>query len=293
MNKQKKESKSNKRPKVGVVVGSGGIKAISSIALFEFLEKESIEVDLLVSCSGGGIFALWWAVCGSAAEIRENVTNLWTRDLFAKVDYRTLLSIAGLPFGRFDKSNGLIKSDNVHSGYKKLYGETMIEDLPIKSILQAVNLQNGKPVLLTSGLVREAVYASGALYPLLPPIYMNDQWLIDGAFNSPLPTLVAVNEGMDIIISMSTEEVTNHDSKGFVQNFMRCIGYMQSSLQRNQAALAVDLHHNEIIPINVVFDRIIGLRSTHRIPQIIKAGEDAVEAKKNEILTAIARFDKQ
>lgn len=292
MNKQKKELKSNKRPKVGVVVGSGGIKAISSIALFEFLEKESIGVDLLVSCSGGGIFSSWWAMNGSAAEMRENVTDLWTRDLFAKVDYRTLLSIAGLPFGRFDKSNGLIKSDNVHSTYTNLYGETMIEDLPIKSILQAVNLQNGKPVLLTSGLVREAVYASGALFPLLPPIYMNDQWLIDGAFNSPLPTLVAVNEGMDIIITMSNEEVTNHDSNGFVQYFMRCIGYMQSSLQRNQAALAVDLHHNEIIPINVVFDRIIGLRSTHRIPQIIKAGEDAVEAKKKEILTAIARFDK-
>jgi NTE family protein len=290
---QKKEPKSNKRPKVGVVVGSGGIKAISSIALFEFLEKESIEVDLLVSCSGGGIFTSWWAMNGSAAEIRENVTDLWTRDLFAKVDYRTLLSIAGLPFGRFDKSNGLIKPDNVHSTYANLYCETMVEDLPIKSILLAVNLQNGKPVLLTSGLVREAVYASGALFPILPPIYMNDQWLIDGAFNSPLPTLVAVNEGMDIIISMSNEEVTNHDSKGFVQYFMRCIGYMQSSLQRNQAALAIDLHHNEIIPINVVFDRIIGLRSTRRIPQIIKAGEDAVEAKKNEILTAIARFDKQ
>ena len=33
-----------RRPKVGVVVGSGGIKAMSSIPLFEFLEQAEIQV---------------------------------------------------------------------------------------------------------------------------------------------------------------------------------------------------------------------------------------------------------
>jgi NTE family protein len=91
-----KDKKPNARPKVGVVVSSGGIKSISSIALFEFLEEAGIEVELLVACSGGSIFSGWWATCNDASYMRENVEALWTRDLFAKTDYRTLLSIAGI-----------------------------------------------------------------------------------------------------------------------------------------------------------------------------------------------------
>ncbi len=45
-----------------------------------------------------------------------------------------------------------------------------------------------------------------------------------------------------------------------------------------------------IIFINVVFDKFIGLRSVHRIPEILEAGEKAVEEKKNEILSAIKNF---
>jgi predicted acylesterase/phospholipase RssA len=44
-----------RRPKVGVVLGSGGIKPFSAIALFEFLDEMGIVVDLLVGCSGGGL----------------------------------------------------------------------------------------------------------------------------------------------------------------------------------------------------------------------------------------------
>ena len=33
-----------KKPKVGIVVGSGGMKALSSIALFDFIDKSKSEV---------------------------------------------------------------------------------------------------------------------------------------------------------------------------------------------------------------------------------------------------------
>ncbi len=122
MDNSTKEIKSKTRPKIGIVVGSGGIKAMASIGLFEFLEKAKIDVDLLIGCSGGSIFAGWWATGKSASFMKENVQALWTRELFAKVDYRTLLSIAGLPFGRFDISRGLIKTDLVHKNYQKMYG---------------------------------------------------------------------------------------------------------------------------------------------------------------------------
>jgi len=221
VNTSGEETHSNARPKVGVVVSSGGIKSISSIALFEFLEEAGIEVDLLVACSAGSIFSGWWATCRDAAYVRENVESIWTRESFARRDYRTLLSIAGLPFGRFDQSRGLLKPHVVQEACVRMYGDQKMEELSIRTIFQATDLLSGEPVVLTTGLLRETVYASSALFPIFPAIRIDDRWLIDGVYSAPLPIMQAVMEGMDVIIAMTNEEVTQKESKGFIPYFMR------------------------------------------------------------------------
>ena len=291
MNKQKKQTGKIRKPKVGVVVGSGGMKALSSIALFEFLDNAKIDVDLLVGCSGGsGVIGSW--ACGHDAEsMRKQALKHWgNRELLSKIDYRSLLSIAGLPFGRFDKTNGLIKPELAHKAYQDMYGDTRMEDLAVKTMIQTTDVVSGQPVMLTSGLLREAVYASGALFPLLPPLSIDGRLLMDGVYCSPLPVMEAVKQGMDVIIAMTYEERTTEDSKGFVPYFMRSVGYSQYWMQRSQVALSVDIHHHEIIFINVVFDKFISLRSTRRIPEILEKGEQAVAPKQEEILAAIKNF---
>ncbi len=57
MKNPSQEAAPERRPKVGVVIGSGGLKALSAIALFEFLNEAQIDIDLLVGCSGGGLMA--------------------------------------------------------------------------------------------------------------------------------------------------------------------------------------------------------------------------------------------
>ncbi len=286
---QFQSSVSGKRPKVGVVVGSGGIKAVSSIPLFEFLEEAEIEVDLLLGCSGGSIGVGMWGT-GGAGPLREKVRKYWTREMFSQIDYRTLLSIAGVFSGYFDKTRGLIKPQRVHDTLYQLFGDQRMEDLPIPTIFQATDLLSGEPVQLKSGLVRETVYASSALFPILPSICIEGRWLIDGGFSTPLPVMETVMEGMDVIIAMSNEEMSMTESRGFVPNFLRCIQYMTNWLQRNQSMVSVDLHHHEIIFINVVYERFINMNEAHRIPEILKAGGHAVDGKKDEILRAIENF---
>jgi len=273
-----------------VVVGSGGLKAGACIPLFAFLEECQIEVDLLIGCSGGSLWPGLWATSHSSAWMRENFDKFWTREMFAKVDRRTLLSIAGLPFGRFDKSFGLIKPDRIRANYRAVLGDNRLEDCRPRTLMQTTDVLTGEPVLLSSGLVWQAVYASGALFPMLPPLEIDGRWLMDGALSSPLPVLEAIRQGTDVVISVSFEERTDAESKGFVPYFMRAVGYNMQWLTRSQLALAVDLHHYEIILINVVFDKFIGLRSVRRIPEILEAGEKAVEEKKDEILAAIEGF---
>jgi NTE family protein len=291
MKKESQGSNQIRKPKVGIVVGSGGMKSLSSIALFEFLDEAKINVDLLIGCSGGSSVIASWA-CGNDADImREQAFKFWgNKDLLTRTDYRTLLSIAGLPFGRFDKSHGLLKSDLALKAYEAMFGERKIEDLQIRTMFQTTDVLSGEPVMLTTGLIREAVYASGALFPLLPPLCIDGRWLMDGIYSSPLPVLEAVNNDMDVVIAMIYEERTTAESKGFVPYFMRCHGYSHHWLQRNQTALSVEMHHHEIVFINVVFDKFISLRSVRRIPEILEEGKKAVEQKKDEILAAIENF---
>jgi NTE family protein len=278
------------KPRIGIVIGSGGIKALAAISLLEFIEEQNIPVELLIGCSGGSLIGGYWASGKSASSIRENVFDLWSRDLFTKTDYRTLLSIAGLPFGRFDLSNGLIKADRIKKRYQDMWGEQKIEDLEQRMFFQATEALSGNPVLLKHGLVWEAAYASGALFPILPAIQIQNQFLIDGVFSSPLPVMEMVSEGIDVIIAMSFEELTDEPSRGFVPYFMRTTDYFQRWLRRNQTALSIDLHHHEMIFVNVVFDRYISFWATRKIPQILAAGDKAVQERKAEILNAIATF---
>lgn len=278
------------KPKIGIVVGSGGIKSIAAFSLIKFLQESNIDVDLIIGCSGGTILPALWASGNDVEAISRHAAEFWTRDLFAKTDYRTLLSVAGLPFGRFGLSNGMIKADRIHARYKDLWGEKKIEDLTPKMFFQTTDALTGDPVLLKKGLVRDAVYASGALFPMLPAMKINGRHLIDGVYSSPLPIMEAIQEGMDVIIAMSFEELTSEPSKGFIPYFMRTTDYFQRWLRRNQTALSVDVHHHEIVFLNLIFDRYISLRATRRIPQILEAGEKIVAEKRKEILSAIQSF---
>ena len=279
-----------KRPRVGLVVGSGGLKGAASIPLFEFLEEAGIEIDLLIGCSGGSIWAGVWAATGGASVMRDHLNDFWKRDAFTKVDHRTLLSIAGLPFGRYDKSRGLLKPDAIHETYHKMYGDKRLEESRTRTLMQGTDVLSGEPVIISSGLIRDAVYASGAIFPMLPSLEIDGRWIMDGAYTSPLPVLEAVREGVDVVIAMSFEERTEAESKAFVPYLMRSVGYSAHWLTRSQVALSVDIHHYELIFVNVVFDKFIGLRAVHRIPEVLEAGEKAVAAKKDEILEAIEGF---
>jgi NTE family protein len=288
--KQDTTDSSKTRPKIGVVVGSGGLKTISSIPLFEFLHQARIDVDLLIGCSGGSIFSGIYALRNDALHMREIALELWQRELFQKIDFKTLFSIAGLPFSGYDKSRGMIKPHEVHKTFKKVFGDNKIENQRTRLMLQSTDLITGEPVLLSSGLLWDAVYASSALFPILPPIYREGRWLIDGAYSAPVPILEAVNRNMDVIIAMSYEERMTEDSDNFIAYFIRCIMYQQTSLTRNQLALSIDLHHHEIIIINVVFNKHVPLKQVDFIPAIIQAGQDALDEKKDEILAAIKNY---
>ena len=284
----------NNRPKVGVVLASGNIKAFSSIPLFEMLQREKIDIDLVIGCSGGGIMAAAIGAGFSTQEIREKTHLFVQKRLFAQKNIRSLLGMYNLPFGKFDKRSGLLKPDRIKQVYKEVFKDKRLEDLNPKTLIQVTDLDTGQGKVLNQGLLADAVYASGAIFPILPPVNINGHWYADGYYTSSLPIIEAVKHQMDVIIAVIFEDPIHPSPRRFFSVFNN-IYKIQSAVQiRNQIAMSIDLHDHEIILIKVPFNRTIKMWEVDAIPKIMKVGEAAVEQKREDILSAIdAWYHKQ
>ena len=285
-----KNDTSMKRPKVGVVLASGSIKAFSSLALFEFLNREKIDIDLLVGSSGGSIIAAAIGAGMPPQEIKEKSRQLLNKELFEKKDLRSLLGMYGLPFGRFNKTSGFIKPDRIKKLYAELFGDLRLEQLHPKTILQATDLATGQGCVLEEGLVADAVYASGAVFPILPPMKINGRWYTDGFYTSSLPIIEAVKRQMDIIIAVIFEDPIHPSPKRFLSCFNNIYKIQSSAVTRYQMALSIDLHDHEIIIIKMPFKKTIKMWDIDAVPKIIETGKEAVEKKKDEILDAFSSY---
>src|SRR5436190_21664042 len=98
----------NEQKKVALVIGSGSVKSAAAIGLHKALLRENIEVEMVVGCSGGAIYAALIALGHSPEESGKLSMRLWTREVTAKHNTRSLWQIL-LPnvFG-FDESFGTV-----------------------------------------------------------------------------------------------------------------------------------------------------------------------------------------
>ena len=278
------------RPRVAVVIGSGGIKPTAGIALFEFLDRHDIVVDLLVGCSGGSVLC---AAIGSGCKIADCpqiVSDLLDRKLFTTKDYRSVLGIGWPWVYRFNKTSGILNPRPLQQAFRRLYGEMRLEDLRPRTLLQATDIDTGGGVVLSKGLVADAVYASGAFFPAFPPLKIDGRWLGDGVYSSPVPVMEAVKRSMDVIIALDFQERVTEEPAGFLDCLTRYIDSTQRSLVRSQMMSAIENHHHEIIIVSICFDHTISLRDVHEIPYLLQAGREAVARSGEAILHAVRSF---
>lgn len=285
------KSTHKRRPQIAVVMSGGGLKPLAAIPLFDFLDQEGIVPDLLVGCSGGSIMAAMRASGYSCGEIEDIARNRIRPDFF-KRDWRTLLGVLHLPFGRFDRTAGLFKPDRLMALFDSLFQERRIEELPTKIIIQATDYETGDGVSLEQGHLAQAVYASSAIHPFFPAIRIDGRWLFDGLYSGPLPLLPALKHDMDIIIAIEFMEKIQVEPKGFYENMVHLNKIFTKTIMQSQTTISMALHHYEIIYIKVIFEKYINLWDTDALTLIIDAGKAAVKENIPHIISAIDNWDK-
>lgn len=278
------------RPKIAVVLSSGGIKPLAAIPLFEFLDREQIPLDLLVGCSGGSVMSALRGCGYDSEQIKELIGKVARRGLFTSIDFRALLGMARLPLGRFNTKTGLIRPQRVKEAFFEMFGERRIEDLIPQTLLQATDINTGEGIVMEQGRLVDAVYASSAVFPLLPPLEINGRWLGDGYYTSSLPVMEAVKRGMDVIIAVIFHDPINDKADSYMDCLANYYTIQGNAVTRFQLALSINMHEHEIIIIKVPFRNPINMWDVHYIPEIIETGRLAIAERQADILTAIHSF---
>ncbi len=278
------------RPKISLVLSSGGLKSVAAVPLFEFLDQQSIPIDLLVGCSGGSIISALRGIGNGTQEIIDFYRGVERFKPFENIDYRALLGLAKLPFGKFTMHSGILRPQKFRSILKETFGDTRIEDLRPKVLLQATDVGTGEGVIIDRGLVCDALYASSALFPLLPPIEFNGRWLSDGYYTSPLPVSEAVKHNMDVIIAVLFFDPIDMNANSYTACLSNYYSIQGDATTGYQMALSIDMHSHEIIIIKVPFKNPVNIWDVDNIPKIIELGKTALDNNKHHILSAIKHF---
>jgi NTE family protein len=262
---------------VAVVVGSGSVKCAAALGLWRVLQRAGIEVDLLVGCSGGALFAAGLALGLSADEVQDAARRLFTREATSRRDRMALWRAAFPRLFGFDERWGLRDERPLNAALRAGFGDHTFADTRIPFLCTATDFKTGEQVVIDDGLLRDAVRASIAIPFAFAPHRIGDRLLVDGFLSDPLPVGVAVREGADVIIAMGFESPYQTRVRSAGRFAFQVSSIMTNNLLRAAFAFHGAAHHGEVIPILPRFERRVGLFDTSQLPYLINEGERAAE----------------
>ena len=269
-----------RRPRVALVIGSGGIKCVAGFGVARVLREHAIPIDMVVGCSGGAVCAGWMAGGGgpgidSEAAARQYMTD--TQNGLGNVAYLQLLGAVFPRLFKFNPYMGVLEDGSTNESLRRFFGTRRIEDMAMPLHIVASDFETGAQVVMSSGSLFDAVRASLAIPLIFPPWPVNGRYLVDGAVCDPLPVDVAIKEGADIIIAVGFESPNVTSVTSGLGLIDRLTSISCNHLLRSQYAFHNLAHHSEVISILPNFGAAVGLRDFHRGPAMLEAGAAAAE----------------
>jgi NTE family protein len=222
------------RPRIGLVLGGGGAKGFAHIGVISELERLRIPVDVVAGTSMGAVVGSLYAGGRNAGDLVTVAHDINWVTLFddsipreelslrRKNDERNIL----LPYRLGFKDGKPILPKGVLGG-QKLYATLQSLLLPNRALdnfdymaipfrAVATNIVNGHAVVLGSGDISSAVFASMAVPAGFPPVERDGLLLVDGGISDNVPVDVARAMGVDVVIvvnvgspPMRQDQITN------------------------------------------------------------------------------------
>lgn len=185
----------NKKLKVGLALGSGGVKGLSHIGVIKALRANNIPIDYIAGSSIGALVGAFYAA-------NQNIDELEKIALGAT--WKTGLSIIDPTL-----NGGLVKGNRLENLIKTwITDDLSFDDLKILLTVVATDLYTGKEVDIKQGNIIKAVRASLSVPIVFQPVEYENKLLADGGLSNPLPDDVVRAMGADMVIAVNLDNAS-------------------------------------------------------------------------------------
>jgi len=288
---------------IGVALGGGGARGLAHLGVLCALDREKIPIDLLAGTSMGAMVAAVYAQSGRCDLVTDRFRRYLESKEFQKASLEFLHnhnqdskpSFAGIfqRFAAFIKrgvfySQSLTKKAPISEevfvqNVDSLLGQGTFEETRIPLAVVALDLKSGEEVVLRTGDLTKAVSASCAIPGILPPVAVGDRSLVDGGWINRVPVGPLRRMGADLAIAVDVAEdiQENRDYDTGLDIVLRAYDITQNSLSQWQLREADVVIRPDVSGIH--------WSDFGHLDECLKAGEEAVKAKMEEIRRLIRR----
>ena len=264
------------KPRLALVLGSGGVQSIAALGVADVLRKAGIGIDLVVGCSAGALFGAGIAMGWSTEDALERYTRLWARDLTEQRRWWALAQLLAPRWAGFGPGFSLRDPSKIRRAIETGFEGARFETLQLPLRVVATDAATGQRVVLSSGVVADALRASLALPFLFPSVPIDGRRLVDGVLSDPLP--VSVAQDADVVLSLATPG----EMPRRVDRASRLLAQVSTTLINNLQAAhlqAAKAYGQCVLPIELPLDRRIGLWETSALPYLFDLGRRAAVAR--------------
>ena len=252
------------RPSVAVVLGGGGAHALAHLGILEELERQQVQIDLIVGAGIGGVIGGLYASGMTSAEIREFFLFTDWEDIFDPDTRREDLSFrrkrddddflikyrVGIKDGQAQLPAALIPNGKLARLFQSAVAHTKgiqdFDDLPLAYRAVTMDLLTGEEVILDSGSLDRAMLATLTAPGTLPPVQIDGRHLVTGSLLNNLPIDVARQLGADVIIVADMGPYLRAADE--INSVFGIVGQVSNILQRrNSAANLATLRESDIV----------------------------------------------
>jgi NTE family protein len=182
------DSNPDRRPRVGLALGSGSARGLAHLGVIRAIEDAGIEVDFIAGTSMGALIGAIHAA-GKLNELEAT---------FQAFDWKKTLSFFDVVLPK----SGLLDGARVSELVRAHVHADAIESLPKPFATVATDIVSGEEVVIRSGDVIEAVRASISVPGIFTPVRSNGRILVDGGLTNPVPVSAVRAMGAEFVIAV-------------------------------------------------------------------------------------------
>ena len=248
-----------RKNKIGVALGSGGIKGFSHIGVLKVLKQNNIPISYMSGTSAGALIGGMYLTHDQSIEKLESVS--------AEIGTKEVINI----LADFSLNGGFIRGSKALDFLNKLLNNANIEDLPIPFVIVTTNLKTGFPMFIKKGNLAEAIRASSSLPLIFKPAKIGKHLYIDGGVSMPVPIKPLKEMGANRIIA------SNMDSELLPLEILKNDRVTVNPIERAFALMVRDMANEDCREADVTI--------SPNFRSIVDPGNVSNYAKRKEIIT--------